>query len=102
VEFNEGYSLDSTGGTVATRDEIETSITSYVTTLRPGESVVLAKVSAAIVDVIGVHDVSGVTLTGVVPNAAPPPTTLTITPEDSGNIPIDPLQVPRVGAITLS
>lgn len=57
-----GFTLDGTGGTRALRAEITASVQAYIARLVPGESPVLSKIIAAIVDVVGVADATGVSV----------------------------------------
>lgn len=83
IEFESGYSLDGTGGTVtlALRDLITDAIVRYIESVGPGEEIVLNQVIGRITSITGVHDVSGVTINGVAAN---------VTVDD------DPAQVPQV------
>ena len=68
VEFDSGYSLDGTAGTIACRDLIEASIQSYVNSLSPGIDVVYNHVKAAFFSIPGVYDVSAMTINTVSTN----------------------------------
>lgn len=57
-----GYSLDGSGGTINVSPDILTSVSRYFTTLLDGDDVIHNKVLAAIIDVTGVADMSGLTL----------------------------------------
>lgn len=80
-----GYTLDGTGGTTAVRDDIGEAIRAYVDQLDPGDDVVLEHVKARLFSVLGVYDVSGVTLNGIAANVA-----------------VGALQVARTGTVTLA
>jgi uncharacterized phage protein gp47/JayE len=81
-----GYSLDGTGGTVATRPAILAALQSYIDRLPPGEDVVLEHVKAAIMSVQpGVYDLSGVTING-----------------SAANLVLTALQVAQLGTVTLT
>lgn len=88
VEFEDGYSLDGAGGTVAMRDEITAAIREYIETTEPGSEVVRQKVIARIASFAGVHDVGG----GLELNAA------------EANIALEsnPAQVGELGTVTLT
>jgi uncharacterized phage protein gp47/JayE len=64
ITHETGYTLDGTDGTAATRAAIIAAVTTYLRTLKPGSSVVWAEVLASIVTVVGVADVSSLTLNG--------------------------------------
>lgn len=88
VEFEDGYTLDGAGGTVALGADITAAVRDYVERVESGDEIVIAKVSGLIVNVPGVHDVSGVRLNG-----------------NTINLPVDddPAQVPHlVEPMTLS
>lgn len=81
IEFEQGYSLDGTGGTIALLTAIELSVANYVNSIEPGGEVVRARIVGKVTDVAGVHDVGDVTINGASANLA---------------ISADPAQVPRV------
>lgn len=64
VSHDIGYTLDGTSGTHATRAVITAAIGRYIDGLDVGAEVVRNKVIAAIVDVIGVTDLSALTING--------------------------------------
>lgn len=86
VEFDDGYSMDGLGGTVALGDALDEAVTAYVESNESGGEVVLARVSSAIVSITGVHDVGDLTINGLESNLA---------------VPSDPPQVPQILAINL-
>lgn len=85
ITFRQGYSLDGTNGTIATRQAIIDSLASYVNALPPGEDITLDHVKARYYQVPGVWDTSGVTI-----NAA------------AANLAVTTLQVPVLGSVTLA
>jgi uncharacterized phage protein gp47/JayE len=91
VEFKDGYSLDGTDGSIATRTPLENAISSYENGLLPGEDVIYNHVIAQFFRVEGVLDVNATLRTGT----DDPPTGTT-------DISITALQVARCGNITLS
>lgn len=72
VEHESGYSLAGGPGSSATREQIELAVDEYVRSVLPGGEVVRSQVSARIVTVEGVHDVSGLTINGVAGDLAVP------------------------------
>lgn len=70
VEFENGYTLDGIGGTTAMKEAIEDAITTTVESSQPGGEVVLQSVVAAIMSLVGVHDVGSVKLNGKAENVA--------------------------------
>lgn len=76
LDFEEGYSLDGFGGTIALEGSIEKAVGSYVTTVQSGGEVVRSQVEGRIAVVPGVHDVGDITINGVAANlkvaSAPP------------------------------
>lgn len=58
IAHETGYTLDGTAGTRATRANIEAAIGRYVNGLQTGDDIVRNKVVAAIVDVVGVANVT--------------------------------------------
>lgn len=68
VAFDPGYSLDGTGGTIATRDDISTSLSGYIDNVEVGEDIVLNHVESRFFRVRGVYDVTGTQLNGVAAN----------------------------------
>lgn len=63
-----GYSLDGAGGTIAMRSDLTSSVTAYLRSLLPGESVILLHVSASLFEVEGVLDASAVQINGAAAN----------------------------------
>ena len=63
VDGENGYTLDGTGSTVATRQAITDSITAYLRSLQPGDTIVYQHLQAAFF-VTGVHKVTGLTVNG--------------------------------------
>lgn len=59
-----GYTLDGTGGTTALEDAITLAASRYIDNLPTGGDVVYNKVVAAIIDVVGVEDITTLTLNG--------------------------------------
>lgn len=70
VVFEEGFSLDGAGGTVATRQDIIDAVIDYVDNLDVGEDVVLNAVEARVMRIRGVYDVTGTTINAVAANKA--------------------------------
>lgn len=64
VTFRDGYSLDGTGGTTPTREEIVTALRDYIDSLDVGEDVIYDHVKAQFFTVEGVYTVAGVTVNG--------------------------------------
>lgn len=62
--FKAGYTLDGDGGTIATRAQIEAALRQYVDRLAPGDDVIRERTIAQFFTVVGVLDVTGVTLNG--------------------------------------
>lgn len=58
VTFEDGYSLDGAGGTIALRDTITAAVSAYVQTVEPAGEVVVAQIEGHIALVPGVHDVA--------------------------------------------
>lgn len=85
ITHDSGYSLDGTAGTVPTRAAIQDAVSSYLNTLPPGSAVVLNAVIRQMMEVPGVHDVTGVTLNG-----------------SAANVAVGALQVAEAGTVTLS
>jgi hypothetical protein len=59
-----GYSLDGTGGTIATRTAILTTLGNYLGLLGPGDEVVFEHIQACFF-VPGVLDISGTVVNGI-------------------------------------
>lgn len=83
VVYEEGYSADGAGGTLAVEPELSAQIQRYLLTVLPGGAVSHAHVAGLIATYPGVKDVTGaVTLNGVAGNLAvalgPPPQAPTI------------------------
>lgn len=68
VTHASGYSLDGTGGTIATRDAITAAIADYVASLNPGDTVYLRHVESRFFAVKGVLDVTSLLLNGSASN----------------------------------
>lgn len=68
LEFDDGYDLDGSDASVGLRGIIEQRLADYVSSVEPGQEIVLSKVAGVIVGVVGVHDASGVTLNGSAAN----------------------------------
>lgn len=87
VNHSGNYSLDGTGGTIATRASIEQALKDYIDKLEAGEDVIYNHVEAQFFKVPGVYDVSALTVEGAAADVA---------------ISSTPAQVARVGTVTLS
>lgn len=72
IDFEEGYSLDGTGGTVALRAPLEAVVEGYVESVQSGEEVVLSQALGRMALVPGVHDVGLGRVNGVAGNLAVP------------------------------
>lgn len=74
VEFDPGYSWDGAGGTIAVQGPVETAVNDYIKSLESGEEVVYRKVVGRFIGVLGVHDITGLTLnsSGVNVTTVPP------------------------------
>lgn len=70
IEFESGYSLNGTGGTTAMEEAIEEAIKIPVESSQPGGEVVRQSVIAAIMSLVGVHDVGSVKLNAAEVNVA--------------------------------
>lgn len=70
ITYETGYSATGTSGTVAIGDAIKAAITAYIDGLKPGGDVIRNHVIAAIFSVVGVLDVTALTLNGSATNAA--------------------------------
>lgn len=70
IEFEAGYSLTGTGGTTAMEEAIEEAIKVPVEGSQPGGEVVRQSVIAAIMSLVGVHDVGSVKLNAGEANVA--------------------------------
>jgi uncharacterized phage protein gp47/JayE len=87
IDFEDGYSLDGGGGTIALRERIEQALSSYIDELEVGEDVVYNHVQAAFFRVEGIYDVSAVTVEGATADVS---------------ITVDPPQVATLGAVLLT
>jgi uncharacterized phage protein gp47/JayE len=85
ISFDQGYSLDGTAGTVATRAAISQAVADYVNLLNPDDDVIYKHVEARFFAVRGVHDISALLVNGT-----------------SANVTIGGLQVADMGTVTLS
>lgn len=76
LDFEEGYSLDGFGGTIALREPITNALAAYVGTVQSGGEVVRSQIAGRIAVVPGVHDAGDVTLNAKAENlkvpSAPP------------------------------
>lgn len=88
VEFEDGYSLDGFGGTIALRADIMRSLRDYVERVESGGEVVAAQISGRVVTVGGVHDFRLDSLDGVAP-----PVNVAIAS--------NPAEAPQLGTVTL-
>lgn len=70
VEFEQGYSMDGFGGTIALRSSIVEELDAYAHSIPSGGEAVIAQIEGRIVTVEGVHDVGGVTVNGGTVNVA--------------------------------
>jgi uncharacterized phage protein gp47/JayE len=70
VTYEDGYSVDGAGNTVAVGVDIAAAISAYLLTVQPGDDVILAHVSGLIATWPGVHDVTAATLNGTGANLA--------------------------------
>lgn len=68
ARFEDGYSLDGVGGTIALRDAIQEAIIEYVDGLHPGEDVIRAKVESLFFRIAGIRDVQNVLINSVSSN----------------------------------
>jgi uncharacterized phage protein gp47/JayE len=87
IDFETGFSLDGTEGSVALRSTIRDALGRYLNTLPSGEDVVFDRIKAAIYTVEGVYKVTSVTADG---------DTRDITIRES------PAETARLGVVTLS
>lgn len=87
IEFEEGYSLDGAGGTVAMRDDLTAAIAAYFESAEPGGEVVRLKSAGRLVSFAGVHDAGSIKLDGAEANVA---------------LSAEPPQVAELGEITLT
>lgn len=62
IKLESGFSFDGAGGTENITAAVTLAITRYFATLDPGEDVQRNRVMAAILEVVGVHDVTALTL----------------------------------------
>jgi len=70
VEFEEGYSLDGAASTIALEDDLLAALADYVTSVLPGEEIVLQKIVGRLIGFDGVHDVTEVKINGAAKNVA--------------------------------
>lgn len=70
VTLLSGYTFDGAGGTIPVRADIEAALAAYINTLKPGDDVILERVSATFFSVNGVFDVATVLLNGAATNTA--------------------------------
>ena len=63
VDGENGYTLDGTGNTIATRQAIVTALATYLKGLEPGDTIVYEHVQACFF-VVGVHQVLGLKVNG--------------------------------------
>jgi len=68
IEFNDGYSLEGTGGTVALKPFIDEALADYMSHVPPGDEVVRQKIIARIASFEGVHDVGAVEINAAAAN----------------------------------
>lgn len=89
VEFEPGYSLDGTGGTVAIGAVIDSAVRAYVEGIESGGEVVRTQVMAVILSIPGVHDIS--------------PTSVELN-DAQLNVPVpsNPAQVPQVSTVNIT
>lgn len=86
ITYEDGYSADGAGGTIAVQDDLQDQIAAYFLGVQPGDDVILARVSGIIATWPGVHDFTGVTLNGVAANLA---------------VGLDPPEAPVLNSLTL-
>lgn len=72
LNFEEGYSLDGAGGTIALREAIEHSVATYVGTVQSGGEVVRSQIEGRIALVPGVHDAGKIAINAIEKNLAVP------------------------------
>lgn len=70
IEFNQGYSLLGTGGTIAMKDFLLDGINDYLTSVRSGDEAVIQKIAARIAAFDAVHDLKEVKINGAAVNVA--------------------------------
>lgn len=70
ADFEQGYSLDGEGGTIALEGPMKEAVNAYVKTVQSGGEVVLSQVQGRMAVVPGVHDVGDVTINGEAENLA--------------------------------
>lgn len=110
IVHDSGYTLDGTSGTIATRAAIVSAITNYVNTLQPGFEVVINRIEFAALSVPGVHDITGTSLAGFLPDVVvghdPRAFALAGTPADRAllgtNLPVPSGSVARIVLVTLT
>ena len=64
IDFESGYSLDGTSGTVNLRSNIEAALSNYIDSLEAGEDVIRDHVLAQVYSVEGVYKVNSLTIEG--------------------------------------
>lgn len=87
LDFDDGYTLDGTSGTVPLRDRITAALSYYIDSLEAGTDVVFDHVKAAFYSVHGVYKVTALTLEGGSSDVV---------------ITTSPAQVAALGTVTLS
>jgi hypothetical protein len=70
LQFESGYSLDGTGGTIALRASLEAALNDYIDSLAPGVDVIYKHVQSVFFNVVGVYDVTSLTVEGGTSNVA--------------------------------
>lgn len=87
LNFEEGYSLNGFGGTVALQTQLEKAVRSYVEGVQSGGVVIRSQVGGRMAVVPGVHDVGDVSINGKEENLA---------------VPSSPPKVPALAKLTLT
>jgi uncharacterized phage protein gp47/JayE len=72
LDFEDGYSLEGFGGTIALLTQIERALNAYIATVQSDGEVVHAQVEGRIAVVPGVHDVGDIKINGKEENLAVP------------------------------
>jgi uncharacterized phage protein gp47/JayE len=85
LTLSSGFSYDGAGGTAPVRDDVTTALQDYLNSLPPGGTVVYQHIVATLFSVVGVIDVSGLTVNG-----------------GAANIALGPLNSATLGTLTLS
>ena len=85
VTYAAGYSKDGAAGTIGIEAAIIEALKEYIDHLNPGDDVILEHVSAQFFTVVGVYDVTAVTLNG-----------------SAANVAISALQVAHTSTVTLT